>query len=232
MKKCSLFVMGLMVCMFGATPLLAGDYLPLELGNWWNYLNENGDFENKVVDDLETILERETAVILYTESPDNQGLKNFWSSGDQGEVYLHGFSRGFGMVYDPPVKFFDPNVAVGESWTEVFDLYDYVSGDFIVSTSLTFVIYETGIYEVGAGSFPAIGVGYLEDPALRTALKDFDLKGEIRTDGLRGAESWFSEGVGEIISAFPDYTFELDSYFGGTVPTTTDSFDGIKALFR
>ncbi len=91
-------------------------------------------------------------VIEFSENQDNEGLKNFWTTNEEGDVFLWGFSREFGLRYDPPIMVVDSPLSLGQSWDVVSDVYDFSSGNFVGTFEFTLEVMEEGIYQVGAGS--------------------------------------------------------------------------------
>ncbi len=233
MKSIGLKVVVLAVMVLGASASLAGDYLPLEVGNWWHYVSTSGFPEYSEISEMETILGWEVYVLAHSIGGGDPYLRNFWTIGDNGKILLHGYDRGtFGFMYDPPIVAFDPSVAVGDSWTSTFDAFSYLDGSLVLSGEATYMIFETGVYEVEAGSFPATAVGEIDNQLLRESLRGFTLEGQPLPEPTREARYWYSENVGLIKYLTIDGMVTLDNYFGNNVPTTSNSLEGIKALYR
>ena len=98
-------------------------YLPLAEGNTWTYATASGVPETWLVTGQTTVFDQDVWVIEYPGSADNGDLENYWTSGDDGDVLLHGFWRGWGFAYDPPVNLADAPLELGKTWTITFDIY-------------------------------------------------------------------------------------------------------------
>lgn len=218
-----------LILLWPVLPLQAAEYLPLDLGNFWNYSTVDGAVERIQISEETTVLGRDVFVIEFIESEENQGLKSFWSTGPDNDTYLHGFWRqsGWGLAYDPPILYLDAPLDLGKTWTTHFDAYSLPDTTYDTSWDATLEVSEAGIYEVGAGSFPGFGIQEVGETRERSA---YALDGRLQKNPGRGADAWYSEGVGEIqYDRGPLFT--LDSY-SGTVASDTETWDGIKALFR
>lgn len=233
MRRLNAHITVLALLLLSASPLLGGQYQPLEIGNWWSYIDPGGFIENVEVPGTETILDTETYVLAYSDINGFTYLRNFWTNGENGEVYLYGYDRGsFGFFYDPPIKAFDPNMAVGDSWTSHYDAYNYLDGSFLFAGEATYMIFETGVYEVGAGSFPATAVGEVVDSRRGDYLQDFNHAGQPQPEPGRVARYWYGENVGLVQYLGIDGMVTLESYFGNNVSTVSSSLEEIKALYR
>ncbi len=223
----------LLACLFflGVSSLFAEEFLPLEIGNYWSYLAEDGMVETKVISEQATIFGQDVFVIEYTESSQNLGLRNFWTGGEDGDVFLHGFNRGWGFIYDPPIQIVDAPLYVGKTWTTEFAVYALPDTSYQTTWEVTYVVLEEGVYQVGAGSFPGYGLGTVEPEVGLGLRQGFSLSGQVEDSAQRDADFWFSDGVGEI-QYDTDHLYMLESYSGGTVATEPLAWDGVKALFR
>lgn len=216
-----------------ASTVRAADFLPLEQGNFWTYGNVQQEFETRRVTGHEEIMGSETVVITYTDSPDNQGLRNFWSVGPNGEVICHGYSRPEGgVVYDPPITHFDPSVPVGGSWTEPVRGYLYPDGPLVIAGELTYTVHESGVCEVPAGTFVATGFGSHFVGDRPGVVPDHDLMGQAGTADGPLVQYWMSQGVGEILLQYPGDQWSLTDYQAGPVATESRGLGAVKALFR
>ena len=217
--------------LLGASPLYADEYLPLEIGNYWSYLSEGSLVETRVVSEQVTMFDQDVFAIDYTESPHNQGLRNFWTSGDDGDVFLHGFENGLGLYYDPPITIVDAPLYLGKTWTSTVDVYTLPDTAYYSTWDIKFSVLEEGLYQVGAGSFPGFGLGNPEPTSGSRQLKGYSFDGQILGASKSEADHWYSNGIGEI-QYDTDELYYLESHSGGTTPTASLAWDGVKALFR
>ncbi len=105
-------------------PVAGQDYLPLETGDFWSYIADDGVKEMRIVGEQVPIFQGTPYGIEHTISANNQGLVNYWTSGSDGDVLLWGFFRdGWGRLYQPPISMVDAPLAVGNSWTTTVDIY-------------------------------------------------------------------------------------------------------------
>jgi hypothetical protein len=212
-------------------PAMGATYLPLDDGNQWSYAAVGGGGEDQTVTGTFTILGRETSVIQYTNSDMNNGLTNFWSTGIDGDVLLHGFFRvsdAFGWVYDPPVRIVEAPLAVGQSWSQTFDVLDYETLTYVTTITIDFLVYDEGVITVPAGDFYSFGIG---ENVLAGALPaSFALTGEA--DEARGgsASDWWCDGLGR--SQYD--SFDRYQLASSNLPTPVDykTWGRIKELYR
>src|SRR5262249_6503577 len=90
MRSHSLLLLALLA---NASPVLAADYLPLQVGNRWTYSSVSTAFEQT---EIVGTFERDGAtvyVMQYSDRGANPGLLNFWTSESDGGVLLWGFNR-------------------------------------------------------------------------------------------------------------------------------------------
>ncbi len=231
-KTISSAMIAVVFCLLAGSAL-AADWLPLEIGNFWSSINEWGQVETRIVNGTATIQGHEVFGIYYFESPENQGLRNFWTTGPDGEIYLHGFLNGFGYVYDPPILWLDPQAPEGATWTTEFTAYDYFTGDPSFTTTITLQSFGAQTLEVPAGTFETLACGYEDQPACSDLLKGRDLTGKKLADPVRGATDWYSDGVGEVqYATFGENYFKLQDYQAGPVAVRSLTMDAVKTLFR
>jgi hypothetical protein len=179
---------------------------------------------------MATIFGQEVFVRECTESTYNLGLKNFWTSGDDGDVLLYGYTLEFGFAYDPPILLIDAPLNVGKTWTQEFNVYMLPDTTFYDVWEITMEVVEEGLYEVGAGTFPGYGLNsYISMRA--NPMEGFSLTGQMADSDQKDPDYWFSDGVGQIQYHTDDF-YMLESYFGGTTATESFAWDGVKALFR
>lgn len=102
-----LFIFSLILLLVG--PVAAEDYLPLETGNFWNYVAGDGATQMQVVGEPLPVFQGNPYPIVYSGSTDNEGLVNFWTSEPDGGVLLWGFFRQtWGRLYQPPIRMVAP----------------------------------------------------------------------------------------------------------------------------
>ena len=64
----------------------AQPYLPLAIGNFWQYLGVGGEQETQTVIGTVPIWGEDVWLIRYSESTNNNGLDNFWTAEPDGDV--------------------------------------------------------------------------------------------------------------------------------------------------
>jgi hypothetical protein len=225
----------LVLIAFAASRLAAEPFLPLAVGNNWEYDGLVGEHELWRVQSTSTIWGSETYRILFEESTQNEGLRNYWTSDEDGSALLWGFYRwqeDSGKLYAPPLRMVDAPLHVGKTWrctTHVYDLPDTVYSETMVQT---FVVYSEGPISVPAGDFYAYGVGTtVPPPGFSEPGKTVGLDGRVTQVGSLGlATDWWTEGVGEVQYKAND-TYRLTSYELITAVDPT-SWGRIKAVFR
>ena len=213
-----------------ASPALGhGPFLPLATGNTWTYFSDYGEETTEIIGQTDQfgpqVWVKEVLV-----SPENEGLQNMWTSSTEDGVFLHGFWRGWGYFYDPPIKVADADMTLGDTWSTTVDFYTLPDMTYAETHTLSFEVYEEGIVAVPAGEFLAYGVGGALPPVLERDGATYTLSGERRRPGSRNADSWWSLGVGEV--QYSGYGFNvLHSYAVQTVPTESRNWSDVKALF-
>jgi len=174
----------------------AENYLPLDLGNSWGYEAENLAETRTVTGDLE-IFDRQFTVISYSPSSSNEGLTNFWTSDDAGNVHVGGFylTGDFGFAYDPPIQVVKGPLSVGASWSQTVAVFSYPDLVAQGSLDIAYEVFEEGVLTVPYGEFFAFGIGRT-DPG--SFLDGYSLVGERRDDSEGGsAWDWWTDGLGQ-----------------------------------
>jgi hypothetical protein len=174
------------------------NYLPLVLGNRWEYALPGGDTEIQVVDRTEVVRGREVFVIAH--SVDGTPIQeDYWSTPD-GDVLFHGLYRpieDFGVLCDPPVKLVEAPLISGSTWSTMVELF--VLPD---SLSIGFNIF----------SFAVTGVEELQVPAglfTTTAIEPLGIAAELGV--IHFPTRWVTSGIGTI-------------RLGGTVPHDLETY--------
>jgi hypothetical protein len=222
---------------------LAGDYLPLDIGNQWYYESDLGETQLMTIIGEEVILGAVTRVRRQDMVTDL--FENFWTSDSAGNLYLHGarnLDGHFEAGYLPPLKFVDVPLALGTAWvTEGFQTYDLDGtpwGDGPFDYPLR-VYFEGGVV-VPAGEFYSFGVGYdvgvalLESPAGEF----YDIFGRHVSPGqepLQGdITDWYSDGIGLVqhtIYSGGQHALQL-CWWSHSVSARSSSWSRIKQLYR
>lgn len=208
------------------------EYLPLETGNFWSYVADDGAKEMRVVGDQVPVFQGNPYGIEYTISPNNQGLVNYWTSGPDGDVLLWGFFReGWGYLYQPPILMVDAPLSVSKTWTTTTDMYTLPGTIFEQTADFAFMVREAPELTVPAGVFPTYGIGF-PDPGAKTFLNGrYTLWGELRTDKDAGVDSWYSLDVG-IVQDNLDRFYKLETYTDHPVAVVASTWGSVKALYR
>jgi hypothetical protein len=225
-----LFILSLILLLVG--PVAAEDYLPLETGNFWNYVAEDGTMEMQVVGEQVPIFQGNAFPIIHSGTAGNEGLTNFWTSETDGGVLLWGFSLpSWGYIYQPPVRVVDAPLYVGKTWTETFDIYSLPDTAFVETIEMTFSVYEDPELTVPAGEYPTFGIGGAE-PGFATPLgKRFTLAGKSLTGLSRNVTEWYSQGVG-VVQMDYSQLLQLETYTDHPVVVEGSSWGAVKALYR
>ena len=226
----TLFPLILVVLLVG--PGAAGDYLPLEIGNFWSYVSEDGATEMRVVSEQVPVFQGNPYQIEYTSSAGNHGLINYWTSEPDGGVLLWGFSRpNLGYLYQPPIRMVDAPLYVGKTWTETTDIYSLPDTTFVQTAETIFWVAEDPELTVPAGVFPTFGIDEFS-PDLQVLLDSrFSLAGESRTNMSRYVSQWFSLGVG-VVQVDYNFILQLETYTDHPVAVEVSSWGAVKALYR
>jgi hypothetical protein len=219
----------LLIC---AAPAAAEDYLPLETGNFWSYVTQNGDHEMRVVAGQVPILQGTPYAIEYLISPNDQGLVNYWSLGPDGDVLLWGFFRdGWGYVYQPPVVLVDAPLVVGKNWSTTLDVISLPDTTYITTAEFQYVAAEAQDVTVPAGTFSSFGIDS-PDPDTKSLLDGrYTLWGTKVNDKANAELTWYSLGVGIVQEKFSDLLM-LETYTDQPVATEVTTWGGVKALYR
>ena len=181
------------------------NYLPLVLGNRWEYALPGGDTEIQVVDRTAVVRGREVFVIAH--SVNGTPIQEDYWSAPEGDVLFHGYYRpieDFGVLCDPPVKLVDAPLLSGGTWSTKSEL-------FVLPDSLS-----TGVQSF---SFAVAGVEELEVPAgtfTTTAIEPLGIA--ERTGGLIDFPArWVASGIGTV-------------RLGGPVPHDLETYSVVLAV--
>ena len=216
------------VLLVSAAPVALAQYLPLETGNQWNYVSESGAAETQTVTGQISLFGGMPWVIEYT-GDTNDGLSNFWTSNEQGDVFAWGFyiSGDFGVAYDPPIQFLDGPLEVGKTWSQTVDLYSYPDLVYQQTFDIAFEVYEEADLDLPAGTFHSFAVGQSAPPL--PFREGFDLAGRTVGSDTGSYWDWWSFGVG-LVQYRSIEVYQLES-LGGPVPVQDSSWGRIKMTF-
>jgi hypothetical protein len=210
---------------------VAEQYLPLSIGNQWSYQGVAGLSERQVVTGTRTVWGTETYVISRLESSSNEGLENYWTTGADGDVNLWGFYRsldGWGVLYDPAIRWVDAPLYVGKVWSTTVDWYRLPEMTLGGTFTIVMSDWEESILVVPAGSFPVAGIG--EGP-YDGPREGFTLAGlAIPASPLREAAEWYGLSVG-LVQYQADDLYQLVSFEVPT-PVVESTWSKVKALYR
>ena len=216
----------------------AADWLPLDIGNRWEYLGELGGQHSQEIISAPKIHGREVLGKHYVGGPDS-GLQNFWLLGADGSVLLAGFLRldGFGLVYEPPIRFLPVPPAVEPQPPQSVTIHDYLTNAVLGTANARFDVLEIVTLVVPAGSYHSAGVGQVAVPGV----SDFAPGKALALDGrtlpavtpsIEPAEptDWFSEGVG-VVQFLSNQLYQLIG-FSGPTQVAQSSWARVKRLYR
>jgi hypothetical protein len=209
----------------------ADDYLPLQMGNRWEYTSSEGDETREVTGTIQ-LWGEEVYVIEYPESVFNLGLENYWTTNPEGDVFLWGFWRDddtWGMLYFPPIPMADAPLYLNKTWSHTFAVYELPDTNYIAENEIGFAVYSEGIISVPAGDFYAYGIGQFL-PLGAGVLGDHSVTGERVFDEPRQEPThWYSDGLGEVQYQATDL-YQLVS-FDQPVAVAQMSWGAVKALY-
>ncbi|MCA9729899.1 MAG: hypothetical protein KC729_19605 [Candidatus Eisenbacteria bacterium] len=208
----------------------ADPFLPLDQGNTWIYDGDGGAHEQLTVTGTIELFGQIATEITYSNSTDNEGLRNFWSADENGDVALFGFERPgeFGLVYDPPIPMVDAPLSLGKQWSHTFDIYEFPSMQYLQTVDIHFEVYEEGDVVVPFGTFYSYGIGQFMPAS--SPFQGVSLTGEVTAD-TEGAfvTDWWSGNLGR-----PKYwsgqLYELTD-FNPPTPVETSTWGRVKATF-
>ena len=221
----------LVIILGGDLAVAQESYLPLAEGNTWSYLGLGGERESTVISGQTEIFGYDVWVMEYFDSDHNEELENYWTSDETGDVYLWGAWRGWGQVYDPPIKMVDAPLEVGKTWSTTFDRYSLPDLEFVRTETIHFEVQEAGVIAVPAGDFEAFNIIDAGDGGVEYAGAVYNVLGERLQPNQRVVDSWWSLGVGEIQYVSSD-TYQLTSFEVGPVATEHRTWSGVKVLFQ
>src|SRR5262245_22983282 len=137
-------------------------YLPLHIGNQWNYDGGPGVEQVVRITGTRMIQGSETFVLTHTGNPVNLGLENYWTTGAEGDVLLWGFFRSndnFGVLYYPPIPLVDEPLSQGKTWSHTANLTRLPDMMDLGPFTFDFEVYSEAPLSVPAGVFHAFGIG-------------------------------------------------------------------------
>lgn len=201
----------------GLVSSVSAAYLPLCIGNWWEYQSPEY-WERRSVEGTTQLWDTDVYVIGFDDAGPSGDTENFWTSEPAGDVYLWGFripSDGSGVIYNPPIRLIDAPLELGKVWASVADAWLLPDTTYLGTIEVALEVLEEGFIDVPAGSFYAFGIHYTVtggDGIL--PLEDRSLSG-LEDGGLLGRQPriWWSEGVGEIqYLGYAGQEFQLAGY--------------------
>ena len=167
----------------------AEDFLPLQVGNRWEYTSTEGD-ETKEVTGTTELWGEEVFLIEYVESVNNIGLDQYWTTNAEGDAFVWGWWRDdhqYGVLYDPPIPWVDAPLYLGKTWSHVFDAYTLPDTAYAGQNEIGLEVYWEGVLTVPAGEFYSYGIGqYL--PIGGGLLADHSITGELVVEQKRSLE--------------------------------------------
>jgi len=216
----------------------AADWQPLEIGNIWEYQGEGGDHQIQSIVGNQTLHGRVTAAKAYAEGVD-AGLRNFWLLDADGSVLLAGFllSDGFGVIYEPPIRYLAVPPVVGPQPVQPVTAYVYATDAVYATFNIRIDALEDVVLALPAGSFQAFGVAEVVSapgPALgpvRALSLDGRRLGPV-TAGATASEAtdWYSEGVGVV--QYRGYSLLQLVSFNPPTPVAHSTWARVKRLYR
>jgi hypothetical protein len=224
-----------------SAPAMAGDWLPLAIGNRWEYRGTAGNHQVETIIGTTTVRGRVVAVKRYAEGA-NAGLENYWLlDPGTGSVMLAGFNNptaGIAIAYEPPLTYLQAPPVVGTPFVPRFAfMHDLFTDADLGVIQYLFTVLQNVVLTLPAGSFDTFGVG-AETPVPRPSLAaraTLALDGRVLTGALAGSPDdgttdWFSEGTG-VVQYKGDDLYQLVG-FGNPTPTAAATWGALKARFH
>ncbi|MBM4118720.1 hypothetical protein FJ251_13490 [bacterium] len=224
-----------LICLALPAAAPAQDYLPLGPGSYWHYAGEAGDaFSRTVTGTIEMAGQAVSVVATSGYDPDD-GLEQYYTAGEGGDVLLWGFYRNledWGLLYVPPLRIVDAPLSLGQRWSVVADCFE-IPGNHPAGTLVgERVVQSEGLESVPAGEFFARAIAWdlRGEPLRALASHGCDPSGRRLAPGreLSPPEYW-TLGVG-IIREETTQIWRLTD-FDGPTPSGAQSWSAIKALY-
>jgi len=238
-SACALAACTVLAALFVPVSALAGDWLPLSIGNRWEYRGVGGAHQVETITGQTTVRGRTVAVKYYAEGVD-AGLENYWYLDPDGSVRLAGFKNpgGLAYAYEPPVRILHAPPVVGIiDLPSAIDVHDLLTDALLFTTFFSYDVAEHVSLTLPAGTFDSWGVGQvitLPSPGLKSGSR---LGIDGRTMASSGASiysldetDWFSEGTGDVQYRSSEL-MQLVA-FGRPTPVLATSWGTLKRLYR
>jgi hypothetical protein len=207
------------------------DYLPLWIGNRWEYRGIAGSGETQLVKRMLDVWGSPKFVIDFKASTSNEGLENYWTT-DDGDVLLWGWFReleNIGLLYQPGIRKVDPPLYVGKTWNDSIGVFLLPDTLFVGMFTIPHRVHEAGMLTVPAGTFFAFGIG--QTNAFLPEFEDYALNGTHLEESERGgATEWYGDGVGKL-QYDTDDLYQL-VHFVEPTPVHDATWGRIKNAFR
>ncbi len=226
----------------GAGTPVAEQYLPLTVGWEWFYESDMGE-----TDHMSMLGERVVLGVLTTvrrEEYSTQSVENFWSVGEDGDLYLHAavnYTFQIEFAYAPPILVLDAPLEIGKSWsTENIQVLDLSGNPLGMSVSYHGQVVGHGPIEVPAGCYSAWSVlgetlpGQVIGGSLAVLANGRAFQGNGKEATCEAVVTWYVDGVGVVrfrVQGTQDGTFDLQ-WWNPAVPVRSGSWGEIKGLFR
>jgi hypothetical protein len=218
-------------------PASAQSYLPLAVGNHWDYASLDGYHETQRITGTIELNGRTVFVKSYEQSTSNTGLENYWIEDANGRLLLCGYyissPDSGGIVYEPPLCLVDAPLALGKNWTATVQAYRLPGMVPETPWQAQFEVLEAGDLVTPAGTFPASGVGQTQ--IFPTLLAGRSASGEAvgASAGKSAAVApmdWYSPGVG-VVQYNADAVYQLTGY-GFPTAIVASTWGRLKSLYR
>jgi hypothetical protein len=223
-------------------PAHAGSYLPLVVGNDWEYASPDGRHETQRITGTTVLRGRTVFVKRYEQSVENEGLENYWIEEPGGRLLLCGFFRadsgtGWGIAYEPPICMADAPLSLGRTWTTSSQSFMLPGMEPVSPLEVRFEVLEAGDLATPAGTFFAYGVGapqYVATPLARCSVTGEAISASVRGASGMPAEAaptdWYCEGVG-VVQYSSDALYQLTGY-GSPTAVAASTWGRLKNLYR
>jgi len=236
--KIALLVCTLLVAAAGAS---AQSFLPLDVGNRWSYTSDLvGPDIREVIYGPDPLYE-DTYTIEFDVSDHSPGHRQYFSSNDQGDVFLHGFRRlepRQTRYYDPPLMVVDAPLYPGKVWAVTTDVRNTRNGGVLATYTVEYTATEPVTVMVAGVEHQAWGI---LEVVLPNPSADAGIGTRWTTDGrpfhLAKADDvivphWWVRGVGEVQYRSIGIFRLVDFFLNGTVGNQDLSVSDLKRAYR
>jgi hypothetical protein len=212
-------------------------WLPLVIGNRWEYVDTGGGQHAEVIDTTITFQGRAVFVKSYFGGI-NTGLENYWMIDPDGSVELCGFWDGrFGLAYEPPLKMLAAPPSVGQAWSTHTVAYRLPDMTLYETFDTDWRVEEEVLLHVPAGSYDCLAVSQVERSGGLAHPPGRTLDGRKLASAIAGSTpsappvDWWADDVGFVQFLSGGELYRLQS-FRDVTPVRPFTWGRLKQLYR